>query len=258
MSTWRGIQGLPHRLVTGLAQRVGSTTVSHASVDRAFVQWLSALRTATGNADDLRLWQERRFRFAHQLGQLLSGPADPCLRPVAGHALYGVYLDGGIPVYIGQTREAQRRLRDLPIGESHHLGTTVPAEIWERIVVVQWPELLDRTTPQERGVANRLGLDVCGLALEHLFQLSLRPVLTARRRTADGTWSERRPQTSHSKGAIHSSSVASLFAAVQRAWNILAAEPTTHNRRAASYAEFGRVVFPQILLTSLSLIQNPM
>ena len=68
-----------------------------------------------------------------------SGPGIP---PVSDHAVYGVYVTGAGLLYVGQTRDARRRLRDLPVGESHHLATTVPPEIWERVLVIQWPALI--------------------------------------------------------------------------------------------------------------------
>jgi hypothetical protein len=73
--------------------------------------------------------------------------------PVTGDVLYGVYIAGGGLLYVGQTHDAWRRLRDLPVGESHHLATTVPPETWERVAVVQWPELLDRVPHEESQVA---------------------------------------------------------------------------------------------------------
>lgn len=60
----------------------------------------------------------------------------------AGPVLYGVFASGAGLCYVGQTQEAERRLRDLPVGESHHLANTVPPEVWERVVVIRWPLLL--------------------------------------------------------------------------------------------------------------------
>jgi hypothetical protein len=87
-------------------------------------------------------WQDRRYRFAHHVGQLLTSPARPDAAPVTGHVVYGVHVAGAGLLYVGQTGNAKRRLRDLPVGESHHLATTVPPETWERVIVVQWPDLL--------------------------------------------------------------------------------------------------------------------
>lgn len=32
---------------------------------------------------------------------------------------------------------------DLPIGESHHLANSFPPEIWTRVVVVYWGQLIE-------------------------------------------------------------------------------------------------------------------
>jgi hypothetical protein len=83
-----------------------------------------------GTLDDLRRWQERRYTFAYMLGIALCSEAAPGIPPVTGHALYGVYIAGPGLIYVGQTGQAERRLRDLPVGESHHIAATVPPEIW--------------------------------------------------------------------------------------------------------------------------------
>jgi hypothetical protein len=38
----------------------------------------------------------------------------------------------------------------IPIGESHHLAMTAPPELWTRVIVVQWAELLVRATERSR------------------------------------------------------------------------------------------------------------
>ncbi len=155
--------------------------------------------------EHVRAWQDRRYEFAHRVGRLLTDPARPDAEPITGHVLYGVYIAGAGLLYVGQTSNARRRLRDLPVGESHHLATTVPPETWERVIVIQWTLLLPRLGAAERLTAGQLGEDTCGLALEHLLQLTYRPVMTARRRTGTGQWVERRIDASHSRGAFSSS-----------------------------------------------------
>lgn len=76
----------------------------------------------TDSAVAARLWRERRYAFAYRLGEELAG-ATAELSPVTGPAVYGIWLKWGL-LYIGQTTEAARRLRDLPVGESHHLANT--------------------------------------------------------------------------------------------------------------------------------------
>jgi hypothetical protein len=72
--------------------------------------------------DDVMAWQDRRYRFAHQVGRHLTAPTDPDVPAVADHVVYGVCVTGGGLIYVGQTADARRRLRDLPVGESHHLS----------------------------------------------------------------------------------------------------------------------------------------
>ena len=219
-----------------------------SSLDDAFERWRGALLDALQNPDAVMSWQDRRYRFAYQVGQLLVGSTGPSNPPVTGPALYGVYVTGGGLLYIGQTGDARRRLRDLPVGESHHLATTVPPETWERIVVVQWPILIASVPSAEVQAAERLGLQVCGLAMEHLLQVMYRPVMTTRRRGAAGGWSARNLDASHSLGAISSTEFPHLFTAVHNAWEDLAGMPTAAGDHGASYTEVGRVVFPATLL----------
>ena len=216
--------------------------------DDAFAQWQGALKAATSSLDDLLRWQERRFAFAYRLGDSLCSTTGFGLPPVTGYALYGVYIaDAGL-IYVGQTSQAERRLRDLPVGESHHIAATVPAEIWERVVVVQWPKLLAVAPLGERKSAERLGLAACGLAMEYRLQVARSPALTSRRRAAGGTWRPRRPEASRSKGAVSSSAFPELFHAVESAWMSLEREPMPGDGRAVCGNESGRVVFPRAFL----------
>lgn len=203
---------------------------------------------ALASPDGILAWQDRRYRFAHQVGQLLTGAARAGAVPVSGHVVYGVYVKDGVVLYIGQTRDAKRRLRDLPVGESHHLATTVPPETWERVVVVQWPMLLERVPDGEAQAAERMGRDTCGLAIEHLLQMAYRPVMMARRRSGTGNWSERRIDLSRSRGAVNSSQIPGLFQAVRTAWVSLAATLCPDNGEPVTYTDAGRAVFPRALL----------
>jgi hypothetical protein len=215
--------------------------------DEAFERWRGALLDALGSPAGVMTWQDRRFQFAHQVGGLLAGPADD-VGPVTGPALYGVWIAGAGLLYIGQSSEAQRRLRDLPVGESHHLATTVPPETWERVVVVEWPGLLVSVPDREVRAVERLGPRICGLALEHRLQVTYRPVMSTRRRGASGSWTERRLDSSRSAGAINGAEFTALFAAVQSVWAQLAEVPEPVFGPAVSYTRGGRVVFPAALL----------
>jgi hypothetical protein len=101
---------------------------------------------------------------------------------ITGPVLYGIWLDWGL-IYIGQTREAERRLKDLAVGESHHLANTFPPEIWSRVVVLPWPRL--GSAPQE---TEGLSEEDVGLGLEYGLQSLLSPLANASRRTSAGTW----------------------------------------------------------------------
>jgi hypothetical protein len=150
-------------------------------------------------------------------------------------------------LYVGQTGDARRRLRDLPVGESHHLATTVPPEIWERVVVVQWPSLLNRISRDEAQVAERLQPSTCGLAMEYLLQVCYRPLLNSRRRSNDGVWTARNIESSRSKGAIARSELPELFGEVRGQWEALTGTSAHEGTDAVVYAEAGRVVFPGLL-----------
>jgi hypothetical protein len=192
-------------------------------------------------------WQDRRYRFAHQVGQFLTSPARPDVPPVTGHVVYGVYVASAGLLYVGQTGDAKRRLRDLPVGESHHLATTVPPETWERVIVIQWPSLLPGLPAPEGLVVEQLGHQLCGLALEYLLQVTFRPVLSARRRSGTGTWTTRHIDSSRSRGAINSDQLPGLFTAVRAVWNKLAESASSEAGGPAIYADAGRVIFPALM-----------
>ncbi|MEU4558819.1 hypothetical protein AB0F72_10530 [Actinoplanes sp. NPDC023936] len=202
----------------------------------AFEEWRSALYSLTGTKEAARAWRHHRYRFAHRLGTVLSGTSDP-RGPVHGPAVYGVWLRGGL-LYVGQTLQAQRRLRDLPVGESHHLANTFPPEVWERIVVITWPDLpsaaalLAEVTPRD-----------VGLALEHRLQEWLRPLANSQRRTTTGDWTDVEWSSSRSIGARLGARVGDLFHDLQAVW-IQGAEQTS---AATPENSACRVVFPDLL-----------
>jgi hypothetical protein len=200
------------------------------------------------NPERVLAWQDRRYRFAHQVGQLLTSPARSDAARVAGHVVYGVYVAGAGLLYVGQTGDATRRLRDLPVGESHHLATTVPSEIWERVIVVQWPDLLLAVRGTEGQIAEQLGRETCGLALEHLLQVTYRPVMSARRRSGKGEWVTRHIDLSRSRGAVSSARFPDLFESVRAVWDQLAEVASPEDGDPVVHADAGRVVFPALML----------
>jgi hypothetical protein len=213
-----------------------------------FIRWRAAVEDALRSPADVLAWQDRRYQFAHRLGQLLTQPARPGGRPVDGHVLYGVTIAGAGLVYIGQSTDARRRLRDLPVGESHHLATTIPPEAWARVLVIEWPALLATIPDDEPRTASGLGYATCGLALEHHLQLACRPILSARRRGSAGTWSPRNLDSSRSRGAQACQQLPQLCHAVTAAWEALASVPAPASGPPVTCTRTGRVVFPQALL----------
>jgi hypothetical protein len=216
--------------------------VTASDLDDSFGRWRSALTDALNSPENVMAWQDRRYLFAHRLGQLLVGTA-PDGPLVTDHAVYGIYVRGGGLLYVGQTKDAKRRLRDLPVGESHHVANTVPPEIWERVIVIQWPSLLGRIPAEETQAVEQLGPSTCGLAIEYQLQTAYQPVLNSRRRSTAGGWTERNIGSSRSRGAKASSQLRELFSEVRAQWDILASA-RMRDDCAVQFSDSGRVVFP--------------
>jgi hypothetical protein len=217
-----------------------------SSGNEAFGRWRIALADSLSGPSKVMAWQDRRYSYAYQVGQfLISTPPDG--NPITDHVVYGVYVAGGGLVYVGQTGEAKRRLRDLPAGESHHLATTIPAEIWERVIVVEWPNLINRISPDERQTVQQLGLATCGLAMEYRLQVTYRPIMTARRRSTKGGWSARSIDSSRSRGAVASVQLPELFSLVRERWDTLTKAQWSGSGDPVVYSTAGRTVFPEEL-----------
>jgi hypothetical protein len=222
--------------------------VDSSPADGVFRRWHAAMLDSLASPARVLAWQDSRYRFAYQLGQLLTGPESLGAAPVTGQVVYGIYVNGAGLLYIGQTGDAKRRLRDLPVGESHHLATTVPPETWARVIVIQWPVLLPSAPAAEVVTAEQLGHQICGLAMEHLLQVTYRPVMTTRRRTAAGEWTTRHIDQSRSRGATNSGQFPGLFKAVRSVWDDLARTPCPEGGHPVIHMDAGRVTFPALLL----------
>lgn len=179
------------------------------------------------------------------MGALLTG-AYAGSAAVTGPVLYGVFGPGSGLCYVGQTQQAERRLRDLPVGESHHLATTLPPEVWERVVVVRWPQLLDAVPESERVAVEEMGQLVCGLALEHALQVAKAPPLNSRRRQAGGDWQPRDLARSRSRGAVQAQRLPQLRRLVLEAWAELSGA-TAPEHAPLTATSVGRAVFPSVL-----------
>lgn len=185
-----------------------------------------------------RSWRHGRYSFAHRLGEALVGGTDANARPIKGPVIYGVWLRWGL-LYVGQTSKAERRLRDLAVGESHHLASTFPREIWHKVLVVAWPEL-----PQARLLTKDLGSNIVGLALEHALQEHLGPLVNSERRRPEGGWRDVVWRASRSRGARAAHNVVYLVQAVLEVWEVATVRPTA----GVELPPACRVVFPEELL----------
>jgi len=142
------------------------------TADEAFGRWRAALLDSLVSPERVLAWQDRRYRFAHQVGQLLTSPARSDAARVAGHVVYGVYVAGAGLLYVGQTGDAKRRLRDLPVGESHHLAPTTPPEIWNVSSSCSGLACCLECGALRGLIGEQLGRETRGLALEHLLQVT--------------------------------------------------------------------------------------
>jgi hypothetical protein len=200
-----------------------------------FLRWRASLRDMTASTEGAREWRERRYRFAYRLGQELAG-APAGRQALRGRAVYGVWLPWGL-LYIGQTARAERRLRDLPVGESHHLANTFPPEIWARVVVLCWEGLDEARRP-----VDALGAETVGLALEYRLHALTKPLANLARRTHDGAWRAVRVEASRSVGARAGAEVDPLFARVWALWQQASVADAT------TYLPAGvRCVFPDAI-----------
>lgn len=209
----------------------------------AFDNWRASLHSLVSDVSRLALWQDRRYRFAHQVGTLLTEPMAGA-SPTTGPVLYGVFIPGAGLCYVGRTQEAGRRLRYLPVGESHHLANTVPPELWEKVVVLRWPDLVSSAPASEQDAVEEMSSTVCGLALEHLLQLATTPPLNSLRRDNNGAWRPRNQIESRSQGAIRSAALPELWKLTWQAWNDLATLTEPAGDVAVRMTEVGRVALP--------------
>lgn len=176
-----------------------------------FEAWRQNLRELTSTRAASQLWRARSYRFAHALGASLASPPEGTV-DFNGPVLYGVWLEWGL-LYVGQTTRGSRRLRDLAVGESHHLGNSFPPEIWSKVAVVAWPFL-----PSASAAIKLTNVATVGLALEHLVQQGHQPLVNEHQRRRDGGWRTVQHAKRRSRGALAADTVTDLFNEVQASW----------------------------------------
>lgn len=207
-------------------------------------QWLEAIRGMTATPQSAAAYLDRRLLFTTAVAGLLSHSDPAC-----DQLLYGVWLDGhSDPIYIGQTTDGRRRLWDLPIGESHHLGNSFPPEIWSRVVVVYWGRIL--TANHELVTTSEASRADIGLGLEFLLQKQIQPLFNRRKKRRDGAWRDVSWNNSGSIGAKVAPSLMELFDEVMLAWKELSS--AVPNDEAKIEQVTGRVVFPSRLFRQIS------
>ena len=70
-----------------LLNRAGWAAVDTSTPDDAFERWRNALLDLLQDPASIMGWQDRRYRFAYEVGQLLIGPARPGDAPLTGPVL---------------------------------------------------------------------------------------------------------------------------------------------------------------------------
>jgi hypothetical protein len=217
--------------------------------DLVFIQWQQILNTLTRDARSAQSFLDRRLRFTSAVAAALTQGS------VGNNLVYGVWLVGhSTPIYVGQTLEGRRRLWDLPIGESHHLSNSFPPEIWARVVIVNWSEVLDEAPPIslgdklfELGVSPNDHNHALGLAFEYLLQSAFKPLFNQRKKNRDGTWRQVQLEQSKSLGARVAPHADEAFGRVRSRWTVLSDLQPNDNAAASIVLPYGRVVFPSRL-----------
>ncbi len=215
-------------------------------------RWLDSLLAMTMTPEQASKYLDGRLEFTTLIAQQLTLGAgrEP-------QVVYGVWLEAhNEPVYIGQTTDGPRRMWDLPIGESHHLSNSFPPEIWGRIVVVHWGDLLRRHQAEFTHIIEHLEdggftepakqLEAIGLGLEHLLQSRDRPLMNRRTKRRDGTWRNVSWSGSGSRGARAAPHLGALFNRVDAVWQALCTNSPSPDG-ATQIVDGGVAVYPSLL-----------
>ncbi|MCU5632909.1 GIY-YIG nuclease family protein [Bacillus cereus] len=101
------------------------------------MQWVNKLTSEfLSDKDSIKRYIQIRFAFACDVFQILQQGLEEDGNNVREPIIYGVIMSNK-SIYIGQSLDSQRRIKDLPIGESHHFAKTIPTELWEKIIVIK-------------------------------------------------------------------------------------------------------------------------
>jgi hypothetical protein len=216
-----------------------------------YVRWVQALTAMTSTPEDSASYRRIRTKVVTEIAKSIVAAATPAavgphLAPTFAPAvIYGVYLDRhplDRPVYIGQTLDPTRRLWDLAIGESHHLANTFPPEIWQKVVVVRWTDLM-----RERPYGAHLSdypLQSIGLGLEYALQLEFSPLINMwkKERTGELRQLSLTKSASVGKSAQAYPGLSRLAADLVQIWRQMSNEPTSDLEWI--HLEFGGIAFP--------------
>jgi hypothetical protein len=217
--------------------------------------WTDALRALTGTPSSASDYYKGRMRFTASVAGSLARLAklDGASRIPS---VYGVWLEGHAePVYIGQTMESQRRIRDLPIGESRHLSNTFPPELWRQVVVVRWHDLLKADLSLMESVTAAMRdlrlpeeaqTEAIGLGLEYRLQSDHQPLFNGKRKKRDGGWAQ--VKQNKSIGAQVAPRLDPLYERVLGLWSLISKQEVTPAGRSFS---FGAVAYPSAIWYSL-------
>ncbi len=215
----------------------------------SYERWVAATHEYVATVGSYDAFLERRHEFLSSLAREAT-MVGPGRRVASKYIVYGVYLPGHeCPAYVGQSCTGRSRLRNLVFGEGHHLATSTPPEVWERIVVIDWlrglPRDLIASAAEEAarvlGVRRHL-YSLIGLSLENMLQCELLPPLNLRRKLSDGSYLRIEKPVPSQRIRKLRPHLEELYSELAERWDELANfEPNNSVSEARSW---GRVVFP--------------
>jgi len=208
--------------------------------------WIASLHDLTSSLASTVEYRNLRASFASAVGHQIMKAAN-INQGRENYCIYGIWLDGhDDPIYIGQTMQAERRLWDLAIGESHHLANSFPPEIWQKIVVIRWCDVLNDDILLQDLISSDISREGIGLGLEYFLQCKYKPMVNCNRRKRDGKWYEIDITKSKSRGSMMIPNIATICAKILDIWLELS-KTDAGNRVSVSHL-FGGVVFPSQML----------